>query len=97
MLIAGHIDNIDQGPGALHELDRSQPGDLVYLTRGGVSSRWKIIALQVFGKDAAHPDWFAGSAGPRVLHLVTCGGPLLTEADGSHSYADNVAVTAIPA
>lgn len=97
VLIAGHIDNRDQGPGALHDLYQAQAGDLIYLTRGGVSSRWKVVALQIFPKDAAHPDWFAGATGPRELHLVTCGGPLLTEANGSHTYADNVAVTAIPA
>ena len=62
-----------------------------------MSSRWKVVALQIFPKDAAHPDWFAGTTGARELHLVTCGGPLLTEANGSHTYADNVAVTAIPA
>ncbi|MET3803943.1 hypothetical protein ABIB25_000929 [Nakamurella sp. UYEF19] len=97
ILIDGHIDNIDQGPGALHDLYQVQAGDLVYLTRGGVLTRWKVTALQVFGKDANHPDWFAGSTGARELHLVTCGGPLITEPNGSHSYADNVAVTAIPA
>ena len=97
VLIAGHIDNVDQGPGALHDLYQAQAGDLIYLTRGGVSSRWKVVALQIFPKDAAHPDWFAGTTGTRELHLVTCGGPLLTEANGSHTYADNVVVIAVPA
>ena len=97
ILIDGHVDNVDQGPGALHDLYLTHRGDLIYLTRGGVLTRWTVTGLTVFAKDIAHPDWFAGAGGPRELHLVTCGGPLITEPNGTHSYADNIVVTAVPA
>jgi len=94
VLIAGHIDNADQGDGALHNIYLLQAGDLVYLSDGIGTKVWKVVARNVFAKDVPHPDWFAGLLGPAQLHLVTCGGPY---DPGTHSFLDNVAITSVPA
>ena len=91
VLVAGHIDNIDQGEGAMYPLHLVQPGDAAYVTRDGVVSRWKIVALQSIPKSQLPASLFVGASGPRQLKLVTCGG---TIANGS--YDDNVVATAVP-
>lgn len=92
VLIAGHVDNAQQGAGALHDLYLAQPGDVVYVTGGGVVTRWKITALHAIPKaDLPGAELFVGRSGPRLLRLVTCGG---TVHDGS--YDQNVIATATP-
>ena len=91
VLVAGHIDNIHQGPGAMYPLHLVRPGDAVYLTRGATVTRWKVISLHSVAKPDLPASLFAGNTGPRQLALVTCGG---TIAHGS--YDDNVIAVAVP-
>jgi hypothetical protein len=95
-LIAGHIDSIDQGNGALHDLYLVQPGESIYTTDdAGHTVRWRAVSMQVIEKVALPHSVFNGVTGPRRLVLVTCGGPLIHHPYGG-SYRDNVIVTAIP-
>ncbi|MEJ7648134.1 MAG: class F sortase [Nakamurella sp.] len=89
VLVAGHVDNRSQGPGALHDLYLARAGDVVYLTHDSVVTRWKILGLQVVPKNQIPATLFAGPDGQRVLNLVTCGG---TVTDGH--YDKNVIATA---
>ncbi|WFR70870.1 class F sortase [Prescottella defluvii] len=96
ILVAGHVDNANQGEGALYWMHTLYPGDAVYLTRGGVVTRWKITRMERFVKQAL-PEWaFQGATGPRELHLVTCGGEVVKDAQGRGTYLENVVVTAVP-
>ncbi|MET8317581.1 class F sortase [Rhodococcus erythropolis] len=96
ILVAGHVDNADQGHGALYWMHTLHPGDAVYLTEAGVATRWKVIRMETFVKEKL-PDWaFQSAGGPRELHLVTCGGPIVTDSAGRGSYLENVVVTAVP-
>ena len=92
VLLAGHIDNIDQGPGALHDVYLLQPGDKVFLQLHGVSGVWQIVTLGTYPKTAIPASLFDGPTGPRRLALVTCGGQI-----HNGEYDDNVVATAVPA
>lgn len=96
ILIAGHVDDAHRGAGALYEMHTLQPADAIYVTKDGISTRWKVIRLHTVVKEAL-PDWvFHGTGGPRQLHLVTCGGPIITDNNGHGTYRDNVIATAVP-
>ncbi|MFC4602115.1 class F sortase [Rhodococcus kronopolitis] len=96
ILVAGHVDNANQGEGALYWMHTLYPGDAVYLTRDGVVTRWKVVRMERFVKQAL-PDWgFQGAGGPRELHIVTCGGGVVQDAQGRGTYLENVVVTAVP-
>ncbi|MGO4204575.1 class F sortase [Rhodococcus sp. TAF43] len=96
ILVAGHVDNANQGEGALYWMHTLYPGDAVYLTKEGVVTRWKITRMERFVKQAL-PEWaFQGAGGPRELHLVTCGGEVVKDSNGHGTYLENVVVTAVP-
>ncbi|MDH6279699.1 class F sortase [Prescottella agglutinans] len=96
ILVAGHVDNANQGEGALYWMHTLYPGDAVYLTKDSVVTRWKITRMERFVKQAL-PDWvFQGARGPRELHIVTCGGEVVKDAQGRGTYLENVVVTAVP-
>lgn len=101
-LIAGHVDDVDQGPGAMNQLHNVAPGAVVTVTdTSGQVTRWQVTDVAVVDKDALPPVVFAGNNGPRRLALVTCGGPLLHLSNGHGgtygTYQDNIVVTAVPA
>ena len=93
ILVAGHADDAQQGAGALYDLHAVQPGDAIYHQerRGdlGKSSRCNRSSRNncLTG--------FSGESGPRELHLVTCGGPIVTDANGNGTYLENVIATAV--
>ena len=93
VVVAGHVNYFNQGPGALSRLSQVRPGALVYLTNAsGASTAWKATSLQIFTKSQLPAVTFS-TDGPRQLVLITCGGPFDAR-DGS--YLDNVVVTAAP-
>ncbi len=96
VLIAGHVDDANQGAGSLFRMHELQPGDAVYVTEDGVSTRWKVVGLEVIVKAALPERVFDGPGGERRLYLVTCGGPIATDAQGRATYRDNVIATAVP-
>ncbi|MGX7677333.1 class F sortase [Jatrophihabitans sp. DSM 45814] len=96
-LLAGHVDFVGQGNGALHVLSVVRAGDVIYLSGSATShTRWRVIALETAEKAALPAAVFAGPSGPRRLVVVTCGGPIEHLADGTSTYRDNVIVTAVP-
>ncbi len=97
-LLAGHVNDVDQGNGTMHDLYKVEPGAVVYVADpAGDVTRWRVVGLDVVVK-AALPKWlFAGPEGPRKLALVTCGGPIEKIPGVGNTYRDNVIVTAVPA
>lgn len=93
-LLAGHVNWVGQGEGALGEIGQLVPGDLVYLNWGGRETEWRVDTKPVLSPNTVvHPQLFT-TQGPPTLALVTCGGPF-TEVPGvGGSYADNVIVEA---
>lgn len=93
IVVAGHVDNINQGMGALFYLARSEPGDVLYLTMDGHVTRWKTVGLEAVVKAALPSRLWVGETGPRTLIVVTCGGPFN---EATHHYRDNIVLTAVP-
>jgi Sortase domain len=95
-LLAGHVDNYDQGPGAFYPLHDIAPNATVYVSDSHATvTAWRVVSLQVVAKNEI-PGGLFDARGPRRLALVTCGGPLDHSSSGN-SYRDNVVVTAVPA
>ncbi|HZH19911.1 MAG TPA: class F sortase [Geodermatophilus sp.] len=93
-VFAGHVDDADQGLGALAPLRDAEPGAEVVVTdAAGTATRWRVVSREVLEKQALPVDrLFARTGEPRLV-LVTCGGPFLPDVGG---YRDNVVVVAEP-
>ncbi|WP_235681332.1 class F sortase [Tomitella gaofuii] len=96
-LLAGHVNLMGQGPGALFDLARMRPGDIIYTSdNAGATTEWRVTAVTERPKtDGVEPSVFDGPEGPRRLAVVTCGGEL-TYAGGVGDYTDNVYLYAEP-
>jgi hypothetical protein len=93
-ILAGHVNWVGQGLGALGALANIAPGATVYLSnRAGVVSVWSVVSLRAVSKKDL-PETLFASGGTRRLVLVTCGGAFDAT---THQYADNVLATAVPA
>ena len=93
-VLAGHVDDADQGLGALAPLRDAEPGaEVVSTDAAGTATRWRVVSREVLEKQALPVDrLFARTGEPRLV-LVTCGGPFLPDVGG---YRDNVVVVAEP-
>jgi hypothetical protein len=93
-VLAGHVDDAEQGLGALAPLRDAAVGDDVVVTdAAGTESRWRVVSRELLQKQALPLDRLFAREGPPRLTLITCGGPFLAEFG---SYRDNVVVVAEP-
>jgi sortase (surface protein transpeptidase) len=91
-VIAGHVDDREQGLGALAPLSEAAVGTEVLVTDAeGTTTRWRIVSRELITKQVLPLDRLFARAGPPRLTLITCGGPFLPE---FRSYRDNVVVVA---
>ncbi len=94
-VVAGHVDDVEQGLGAMAALRATEPGDEVVVTdAAGTVTTWRVVSRESLAKQALPLDALFRRDGPPRLTLVTCGGPFLPEVGG---YRDNVVVVAEPA
>jgi LPXTG-site transpeptidase (sortase) family protein len=91
-LIAGHVDSAKAGAGAFYALKSARRGDVVTVTQGARTLRYRVTTVKTMRK-AALPTSIYTRAGAPKLVLVTCGGPF--DAELGH-YRDNIVVTAVP-
>lgn len=91
-ILAGHVNWVGQGPGALRYIGELKSGDRIDVVgSNGRVTHWRVTGRpSVTPKSALPPALFTNS-GPARLALVTCGGPF-DRATGN--YADNVIVWA---
>ncbi|MCZ2817117.1 class F sortase [Modestobacter sp. VKM Ac-2984] len=93
-VLAGHVDDREQGLGALAPLRSTEVGDVVVVTgANGAETRWQVVSRELITKQVLPLDTIFGRDGPPRLVLVTCGGPFIPEL---RSYRDNVVVVAEP-
>ncbi|MFP4235578.1 MAG: sortase domain-bontaining protein [Nitriliruptoraceae bacterium] len=93
-VLSGHVDDREQGRGALWALRTMQPGDDVTVTHAdGSTSVWRVDRTTSYPKpELPIPDIFTRFGDPRLV-LITCGG----EFDAStRNYLDNIVVYASP-
>jgi sortase (surface protein transpeptidase) len=93
-VLAGHVDDGEQGPGALYPLRDAAVGDEVTVTdAAGTATRWRVVSREVITKQVLPVDRIFARTGAPRLTIITCGGPFLPE---FASYRDNVVVVAEP-
>jgi hypothetical protein len=91
-VLAGHVDDVEQGLGALAPIRTAEAGDELTVTDAdGTRTRWRVVAREVIRKKALPLEELFRRSGPPRLTLLTCGGPFLPESGG---YRDNVVVVA---
>lgn len=93
-VLAGHVDSRVQGPGALFDLRRLEPGEAIVVGDGDDTSRWRVTGRTRYPKDELPIAEIFRWDGDPGLVLITCGGDFVA-ADGH--YRDNVVVFAEPA
>ncbi len=90
VVIAGHVDTAEDGPGALFRLETLPLGAKIEVRAGDRVVAYRAVARRSYPKQRLPADLFATDTAPR-LALVTCGG---TFSDGV--YSRNVVVYAEP-
>ncbi len=95
-LLAGHVNWVGQGVGALGAIGELVPGDAVIFNWQGRMSTWRITTKPVLSPNTVIHSWLFSNHGPPRLALVTCGGPFREIPGVGGSYADNVIVEAVP-
>ena len=94
VVIDGHVDSATLGLGALFRLREARPGDEVVLENAkGESTEYTVLARRSHAKTSLPvAEVFATDVPPRLV-LLTCGGAF---DQGTHHYADNIVVYAVP-
>lgn len=93
-VLAGHVDTVSQGPGALFELRGVEIGaELVVTDAAGADHRYQVVSRETVTKTLLPVEQIFARTGAHRLVVITCGGEYLP---GSRRYADNVVVTAVP-
>jgi len=90
VVIAGHVDTAEDGPGALFRLENLPLGATIQVRAGDRVVGYRAVARRSYPKQRLPKDLYAVGTTPR-LALVTCGG---TFHDGVYSH--NVVVYADP-
>ncbi|MGY2066976.1 class F sortase [Blastococcus sp. SYSU DS0619] len=93
-VLAGHVDDREQGIGALFPVRDAEPGDELTVTdAAGETTRWRVVSRELVQKQVLPLEEIFARTGPPRLVVITCGGPFLPE---FRSYRDNVVVVAEP-
>ena len=92
VVLDGHVDTYDRGPGALFRLPQLRPGDVVQLVTGSRTVDYAVAAVRAYAKADLPADVFARTGAARLV-LISCGGPFDRT---RRSYRDNVVVYGLP-
>lgn len=92
-VITGHVDDVNQGPGAFARLGDLQPGDpLTVVDADGRTLSYTVLAREQWPKSQVPLDRLFDRSGEPRLVLITCGGAF---DDNVLGYDDNIAITAV--
>ncbi|MFC3687554.1 class F sortase [Aquipuribacter hungaricus] len=93
-VLAGHVDTVAGGPGALVDLRGVEVGAEVLVGDAtGATTRYEVVSRERITKTDLPVETIFAREGSHRLVVITCGGDYLP---GSRRYADNVVVTAVP-
>jgi hypothetical protein len=93
-VLAGHVDSLKYGLGALAELGKTHKGAVLELRADGHRQRYRVTGIQKIAQARLGTDTAAFNQ--EVSHrlvVITCGGPFDR---GRHRYLDNIVITAVP-
>lgn len=95
VVVAGHVDTAEDGPGIFAELATMSAGDQITITTSDERVHaYTVTELHSYAEEQLPPELFSRN-GPRRLVLITCTGPF---DDRTVSYTRNrVVVAAAPA
>lgn len=92
-VITGHVDDVNQGPGAFARLGDLQPGDPISVVDvDGRTLSYTVLAREQWPKSQVPLDRLFDRGGEPRLVLITCGGAF---DDNVLGYDDNIAITAV--
>jgi len=94
-VLAGHVSDADDRPGALNRLVRIRLGAAI-MWRGsdGRRVRFRVVRIKLFPRSRGLPAAMFSAAGRHELNLVTCAARVST-ANGGFHYTSNLVVTAV--
>nr|WP_277611396.1 class F sortase [Streptomyces scabichelini] len=93
LLLAGHLDTVDEGVGVFESLHEVRPGTRAeVLAADGTRHRYVIVARRMY-RQASLPKNLFTSGGTARLALVTCGGRFTPE---SGRYEENLVLYGVP-
>ncbi|MGC4938219.1 class F sortase [Kribbella sp. DT2] len=92
VVLGGHLDSREYGVGPLVGLRKLRPGAVIEVAAAnGSKVRYRVEGVRDVDKQRLAVGELFARTGPRLLQLVTCGGPY--DANGG-GYRDNLVVTA---
>ncbi|GAA1516571.1 hypothetical protein GCM10009788_20990 [Nocardioides humi] len=94
-VIAGHVSDRRDRPGAFWRLSRIRPGQVVTVREGSRQLRYRVTSVERFSRSKRLPQRFFSTTGEHRLVLISCAGRVGTSNGGFH-YRQNVVVTATP-
>lgn len=94
IVIDGHVDSADRGPGTFLRLGELEPGDpVVVVSAGGGVQRYQVTGRRQFAKSTLPAHAIFSQDVEERLVLITCGGRF---DPSERSYDDNVIIFAVP-
>jgi sortase (surface protein transpeptidase) len=94
VVLAGHVDDREQGRGAFFDLRAVEVGDTITTTdETGATTEWRVTGRRTYDKASLPVDVLYRRDGPLSLVLITCGGDFDQSAS---SYENNIVVEAEP-
>lgn len=94
IVVAGHVSDNSDRPGALYRLKNVKKGAIVTITKGGETRKFKVVSKRTYSRDAKLPESMFETDGKSSLVIVTCANKI-TYPDGSFHYRDNLVVSAV--
>lgn len=94
VVIDGHVDTADLGPGTFFRLGELEPGDpVVVVSAGGDVRNYRVTGRRQFAKSSLPANAVFSQDVEERLVLITCGGRF---DPSERSYEDNVIIFAEP-
>jgi hypothetical protein len=94
VVLAGHVDSATRGVGVLAALTAIRPGQIVQLTAGRRTARYRAASARLVPRaELSRISGLFAPSGEARLVLITCGGAFDPV---RHHYADNYVVIAVP-
>ena len=92
-VVAGHVSDRHDRPGALYRLNRAHRGQLVTITRGGTVYRYQVSGTATYDRTGRLPQRYFTTTGARRLVLISCTGRVVYP-NGHFHYTKYQVVTA---